>query len=189
MACWLRDQSRELVQYCSTALHGLHDQSLSFHAVTTTLHIHTSQHQCIYSSNFTKKQQKFSLRRQKMVQNKNYFVLVILSAQWFWENPDFTLFRLNLSKKLPHNPLPPGFCQQVLVSFGLLEYYFRFGKNCSQPKKWQTKTPGGKNAQIFFITWKSVVIKLFLLVSSANFLKVYEKKEKKTLNNCFLHIH
>ncbi len=79
---------------------------------------------------------------------------------------------------------PPGtpsdFWQQALVHKGLIEYCFKFGENCSPPKKTKIKNGGGKKFFFFyvFLTSKTFVFKLFLLVSRVNLFKVYCKKRK-----------
>jgi hypothetical protein len=67
-----------------------------------------------------------------------------------------------------------------LEYIGLLEYGLKFGDNCLPPKKRNSKTATEKNVCKFFFTITKINFQLFLLVSLAEFLEVYDKKKKKS---------
>jgi hypothetical protein len=67
-----------------------------------------------------------------------------------------------------------------LEYIGLLEYGLKFGENCLPPKKRKSKTATEKNVCTFVFTITKIIFQLFLLVSIAELLEVYDKKKKKS---------
>ncbi len=61
---------------------------------------------------------------------------------------------------------------------GLLEYGLKFGENFLLPKKRKSKTATEKKVCTFVFTITKIIFQLFLLVSIAELLEVYDKKSK-----------